>query len=321
MIEKIFLFITLTAITISSQTMHDLIQPVNLNQDGVTGIVLSDLFYSESYNIELNSNENIKTWLNAAGDTIYFLPENNFTGLDLVSFKLGSESYVIPVKLNKTKKYLFTYEPERGNKQVNLFGQFNSWNRQNLPMKDLNGDRILEIEIPLDPGRYEYKFYVDGKELIDPENPVKVPNGLGDFNSVRIIEEEAIDKMFLHILGKKETENELILKFYFENVDRSNEVRPESVIALFDNQKFPSGQMVINGREINLALPKEMLKGSQSVRIAVNRMGKHSNIQIVQLHDGIVAGSSGKRTGQGHPLPSSVFPGRDQRQFHETGRN
>ena len=46
-------------------------------------------------------------------------------------------------------------------------------------MKDTNGDGVLEVEIPLDPGRYEYKFYVDGKELVDPANPVKVSNGMG----------------------------------------------------------------------------------------------------------------------------------------------
>ena len=296
MTKKVFLFITLTAITIHSQTIHDLIQPVNLNQDGITGIVLSDLFYSDSYNIKLHSNENIKAWLNEGGDSILFLPKDDFTGLDLVSFELGGENYEIPVKLNKTKKYIFTYKPEPGSKQVNLFGQFNSWNRQNLPMKDLNIDGILEIEIPLDPGRYEYKFYVDGRELIDPENPVKVPNGLGDFNSVRVIEEEATDKMFLHVLGKEETEDGLKLKFYFESLNGVDLVKPESVIALFDNQKLPAGQIAINGREINLALKKEMLTGRHTVRIAVNRVGKHSNIQTIQLHDGIIAGSSGKRT-------------------------
>ena len=296
MIKKVFLFITLTAITIHSQTIHDLIQPVNLNQDGITGIVLGDLFYSDSYNIKLHSNENIKAWLNEGGDSILFLPKDDFTGLDLVSFELGGENYEIPVKLNKTKKYIFTYKPEPGSKQVNLFGQFNSWNRQNLPMKDLNVDGILEIEIPLDPGRYEYKFYVDGRELIDPENPVKVPNGLGDFNSVRVIEEEATDKMFLHVLGKEETEDGLKLKFYFESLNGDDLVKPESVIALFNNQKLPAGQIAINGREINLALKKEMLTGRHTVRIAVNRVGKHSNIQTIQLHDGIIAGSSGKRT-------------------------
>jgi glycosidase len=296
MIRNIFLLIALTTTTIYSQTIHDLIQPLNLNQYKATCIVLSDLFYSDSYDIKLQSNENVKTWLNTAGDSIIFLPQNNFTGLDLVSFELGNKAYEIPVKLNKTKTYKFTYKPEPTDKQVNLFGQFNSWNRQSLPMKDLNNDGILEIEIPLDPGRYEYKFYVDGKELIDPDNPVKVPNGLGDFNSVRVIEEETTEKMFLHILGKEETVNELKLRFHFENVDRSNLVSPESVITLFDNQKFPADQIEINGREIILSLQKKNLKGHHHVRIAVNRMGKHSNIQTVQLHDGIVAGAWNQRT-------------------------
>ncbi|MCK7525307.1 MAG: glycogen-binding domain-containing protein [Ignavibacteriales bacterium] len=68
-----------------------------------------------------------------------------------------------------------------GDKQVSLFGQFNSWDRQNLPMKDSNGDGIFEVEIPLDPGRYEYKFYVDGKELVDPANPDKSVKRYGRF--------------------------------------------------------------------------------------------------------------------------------------------
>ena len=298
MIRKIFLSIVilLTATTIHSQTIHDLIQPLNLNQDGITGVVLSDLFYSDSYDIELQSSKNVKAWLNTEGDSIFFLPQNNFTGLDLVSFELGNKTYEIPVKLNQTKMYKFTYKPEPTDKQVNLFGQFNSWNRQNLPMKDLNNDGILEIKIPLDPGRYEYKFYVDGKELIDPDNPVKVSNGMGDFNSVRVIEEEATDKMFLHILGKEETINELKLKFYFENIDKSNLVSPESVMALFDNQIIPADQIEINGREIILSFQKNNLKGDQSVRIAINRNGKHSNIQTVQLNNGTVAGASNHRT-------------------------
>ena len=33
---------------------------------------------------------------------------------------------------------------------------------------------VLEVEIPLDPGRYEYKFFVDGQEVVDPANPDKV---------------------------------------------------------------------------------------------------------------------------------------------------
>lgn len=296
MLKKL-LFLSFILITsIHPQNIHDLIQPINLIEDETVSIPLCDIFYSEDYPVEFLPNKFVDVKYDSLKDEVSFTPIKDFSGMTLITFKYYDKIYEIPVKLNRTKKYLFTYKPLAGEKQVNLFGQFNSWNRQNLLMKDFNGDGVFEIEIPLDPGRYEYKFFVDGKEIVDPENPVKVPNGMGDFNSVRIIEEEAKDKMFLHIIGKEKTANELTLKFYFENTDRSNLVSKESIIALFDNQKFPGQFIKVIGREIHLSVKNEMLKGEHTVRIAINRMRKHSNIQTVQIIDGAVAGSTDKRT-------------------------
>lgn len=296
MLKKLLLLSFILITSIQSQNIHDLIQPLNLIEGETVTVPLCDIFYSEEYPVEFQQNKLVDVKLNSATHQVSFTPKKDFSGMTLVSFNYYDKTYEIPVKLNKTKKYLFTYKPQAGEKRVNLFGQFNSWNRQNLPMKDFNGDGVLEIEIPLDPGRYEYKFFVDGKEIVDPENPVKVPNGMGDFNSVRIIEEEAKDKMFLHIIGKEKTANELTLKFYFENTDRSNQVSKESIIALFDNQKFPGQLIKVIGREIHLSVKNEMLKGEHTVRIAINRMGKHSNIQTVHIIDGAIAGSNDKRT-------------------------
>lgn len=296
MIKKLFsLFILFYSISFS-QTINDLIQPINLIEDEVVTIPLCDIFYSENYNIEILPNKSVEVKYNNLTQEISFIPKKDFTGITTISFKYFGKTYEIPVKLNKTKKYLFTYKPQAGEKKVNLFGQFNSWNRKNLPMKDLNGDGIFEIEIPLDPGRYEYKFFVDGKEIVDPQNPIKVPNGLGDFNSVRIIDEQTKDKIFLHILGKEKSNNKLTLKFFLESPDKSNLIEKGSVVALFDNQKFPEELIQINGREISLFVKDEMLKGNHNVRLAVNRLGKHSNIQTVQIIDGEIAGNTEIRT-------------------------
>ena len=296
MIKKLFpLFILFYSITFS-QIINDLIQPINLIEDEVVTVPLCDIFYSEDYQIEILPNKFVDIKYNKSTQEVSFLPKKGFSGITTISFNYFGKTYEIPIKLNKAKKYLFTYKPQAGEKQVNLFGQFNSWNRQNLPMKDINGDGILEIEIPLDPGRYEYKFYVDGKEVIDPDNPIKVPNGLGDYNSVRIIEEQAKDKIFLHILSNEKSNNKLILKFYLESFDKSNLIDIESVIALFDNQKFQKELIKINGREITLLIKDEMLKGHHNVRLAVNRFGKHSNIQTVQIIDGEFAGKTEFRT-------------------------
>jgi glycosidase len=279
-----------------AQNIHDLIQPINLLQDQPTKVLVSDIFYSENYNIELTSSKNVDVSYDKTKMELSLNPHKDFSGMELISFKLGEETFQIPVKLVTSQKYLFTYKPQTNEKEISLFGQFNSWDRHSLPMKDINNDGTVEIEIPLDPGRYEYKFFVDGKEVVDPANPIKVPNGMGDFNSLRIIEQSATDKMFLHVIGSEKSKNELKLKFYFENVDRSNLVNKESLIALFDNKIFPAELIKINGRGITLALKGKMLSGNHSVRISVNRMGKNSNIQTVQLHNGIIAGNSDVHT-------------------------
>ncbi|MBK7632595.1 MAG: hypothetical protein IPJ23_18235 [Ignavibacteriales bacterium] len=296
MLKKI-LIISLFLISINySQTIRDLIQPINLLQDQPTKVLISDIFYSDNYTVEFTSTNNIIVSYDISTLEVLFTPKKDFSGIELIPFKLNEEIYQIPVKLVKSKKYIFTYHPQAGEKEVNLFGQFNSWDRQSLPMKDTNGDGVLEVEISLDPGRYEYKFFVDGKEVIDPANPDKVPNGMGDFNSLRIIEESTKDKMFLHILGSEKSQNELKLKFYFENVDRSNMVSKESLIVLFDNKKFPAELIQINGRDITLITKGKMLNGNHSIRVAANRMGNVSNIQTVQLFDGVVAGKSETKT-------------------------
>ncbi len=296
MINRI-LFLLLIIYSVSfPQRLHDLIQPVNLLQDQPTKVLISDIFYADNYDVQFTSTKNINVKFDANTNEVSFTPINNFSGIDLVPFKLGTETYQIPVKLTKSNKYIFTYKASNGEKQVNLFGQFNSWDRQSLPMKDKNGNGLFEIEIPLDPGRYEYKFFVDGKEVVDPANPLKVPNGMGDFNSVRIIEESARDKMFLHVLGSERTKNEVKLKFYFENVNRSNVVDKKSVIALIDNKEFPSGQLQIKGRELTFVLNGKMLNGDHTFRVAINRMEKNSNIQTVQLQNGVVAGKTNQYT-------------------------
>lgn len=69
--------------------------------------------------------------------------------------------------------------------RVAIVGDFNNWSTSADPMYDREEDGLWSITLPLKPGRYEYKFYVDGKKWMrDPENPKKVKDGFGDYNSV-----------------------------------------------------------------------------------------------------------------------------------------
>jgi 1,4-alpha-glucan branching enzyme len=70
---------------------------------------------------------------------------------------------------------------------VYIGGSFNQWNPSSHPLKrDKKG--IWKISLPLSPGQYEYRFFVDGEWQTDPNCPTCVENPFGTLNCVRIVE-------------------------------------------------------------------------------------------------------------------------------------
>ena len=293
--KKIFilaLFI-LSSCGIKSQVeITDPINPVNLEDGTTTTIVISDFFYADKYDMEFLPNDNFEIEIDSSNTVLHITPSESFSGLDLIAFRLNGNEYQIPVKLHKREKYLFTYKPNGISEKVNLFGQFNGWDRNNLPMSDEDGDGVYQIQIPLDPGRYEYKYFVDGKELIDPENPAKVPNGLGDYNSVIIIEKIQSDKQYLHLLGYNRLDDSFTYNFYYESQLR-NLLTPTDVVALFDNSKIPTKSIVLNGNNLSIRFNEAELRGEKTIRVAISKNGTATNFQTVRLKDGMPVGNNG----------------------------
>jgi hypothetical protein len=55
-------------------------------------------------------------------------------------------------------------------------------------MADLDRDGIWEITVKITPGRYQYKFLVDQVTWKDdPNNPQRVDDGFGGFNSLLVV--------------------------------------------------------------------------------------------------------------------------------------
>jgi len=66
--------------------------------------------------------------------------------------------------------------------EVMLAGDFNNWQGSKTPLK--KGKNGWQKKIVLKPGKYEYKFVVDGNWINDPNNSWCVTNSYGSQNSV-----------------------------------------------------------------------------------------------------------------------------------------
>lgn len=87
--------------------------------------------------------------------------------------------------------WIFRYERDtawffipgmQSRKQVFISGTFNNWSTMQHEMHRTRGGWITGI--PLKPGKYLYKYIVDGRWLHDQENMLAMADGQGGYNSV-----------------------------------------------------------------------------------------------------------------------------------------
>jgi len=100
-------------------------------------------------------------------------------------FTTGSEDYqnsILCVKPNHT----FELKGHLKASKVILAGSFNGWNENGYHMVKLNDKWVFNMY--LKPGKYTYKFIVDGNWIIDPGNELWEINEFNGGNSVLWIE-------------------------------------------------------------------------------------------------------------------------------------
>ena len=92
----------------------------------------------------------------------------------------------IPVKLGpkQTKEgVIFNYyDPVAQN--VQLVGDYSNWEPVEDIMVQEKGNNLWKGTFPLDPGKYQYKFVVDGEWKLDPYNPEVITGNMGANNSL-----------------------------------------------------------------------------------------------------------------------------------------
>lgn len=87
------------------------------------------------------------------------------------------------VKKIKQKRIDFELMAPQANRVV-LSGDFSSWDEDGILMRRVKSG-LWKTSVNLAPGRYEYKFIVDGQWWTDPANNTFTTNALGSQNSIK----------------------------------------------------------------------------------------------------------------------------------------
>jgi 1,4-alpha-glucan branching enzyme len=82
--------------------------------------------------------------------------------------------------------YTFVLKDYQEAREVMVSGSFNNWNRSGYNLYKQAGNWICPVYLA--PGKYTYKFIVDGKWILDPGNKLWQENEFGTGNSVLWIE-------------------------------------------------------------------------------------------------------------------------------------
>lgn len=89
--------------------------------------------------------------------------------------------------INKGKRRITFQLLSKDAESVHLVGDFNNWTPGRHPMNK-NAEGLWEKAVMLAPGRYEYKFQVDGKWRLDIESAERCRNAFGTENCILNVE-------------------------------------------------------------------------------------------------------------------------------------
>ncbi|NOG45937.1 MAG: hypothetical protein HND50_11915 [Calditrichaeota bacterium] len=276
-----------------SQEIRGIIDVVRLQTGKVDTFLISDLFYAPKYDLKFSQNKDVKVKYNLGTKQVIFSPAKDFSGLTIIKFQHNWQIFHFPVYVQKRVPYTFRYKAKRNEETVQVIGSFNTWNRRSKLMEDPDGDRVFEKTFWLENGRYEYRFYVNGKdEIIDPVNRAKVMNSFGQYNSLLVIDEQKENSRLIN-KGYNRKENSIKLNYRFEP-GNNQKISVENIICLRNNTLISGPGIKVKGNTIQASFNLDILPANTTIRVAVMGDGFSTPFEQVVLQNGVIAGSDDK---------------------------
>ncbi len=270
----------------------DLLAPVTLYNGRADTLLLDDLFFSEDYSsfTPLES-AYLNVSYSQADHHLIIKPDREFWGFCSMKFNFRGRDYDMPVYVRRKIPHEFSLHGNFNTDTVYVFGNFNNWQREQYPLI-YNQDKVLYSgSVDFDPGRWEYRFGINGRDKLDPDNPERVPNGLGDFNSFLLIPEYYTGKMpvltpgtFRKLAGGKEEITVIVIAN-----DARGQLNKSDVSIFLDNQLLSEKNYVFdNSRSLRLILEENQLNrdGVQHLKVMIANKKFKSNFLDILLVNG-----------------------------------
>lgn len=160
-------------------------------------------------------------------------------------------------------------------RDLRLIGAFNNWNRGSKPLSYKKG--YYSTTMLLEPGRYEYKLFLDGEEKMDPNVSEQVSNGMGGFNNV------------YHVPGDSLKAAPFTLDWQEETIIVKHQAPAGKLVVLWNNQKLniPCKKKMLP--VCLIAIPEEAKSIKRSYIRIYQYLGENKGRdQLIPLHYGKV---------------------------------
>lgn len=259
--------------------------PITLQPDS-TFIVLNDYFRHPNSIDSVRTDASLGVLISADSTmlTIYAVSKS-IPKLSVMEVWAGGYKYSLLIRKSPKLWYRFVFDPkEKKYDKVFLAGDMNDWNPGRNLMKLKDGK--WEENVLVNPGKYQYKFIVDGKWIRDPENM----ETLGGNSVVRI---GSVNPPAAPILYTMKSEKEKV------TVGIRNKI--EAVFVLWQNYLLEEKFFRIDSNLLTITIPGAAARFDRSaIRVyAVNGSGISNEILIPLAGREVILSTAGlERTDQ-----------------------
>ena len=260
----------------------ELIDFITIESGRTTDVNISEVFSAKKYDVRVLRNPDVDGVYDPISASLKLTPGKGFQGVALIDFFQEKEKMVLPVIVIQKQVVEFRCTPGKAAQNVFVMGNFNNWNRSGDRMLDPDGDGTYTAEIALDDGIYEYQFVIDQSEIFDLQNPEKVDNGFGYFNSLlRIASAQKSMAPQIHFLPYDAD------RYLRMAIRLPAALQKLEVVVLLNNEIYPAYNCAIEDQTAVIDIcPLANRQGIDVLRVFATNGNSIGNVQSVWLENG-----------------------------------